>query len=76
MLPDILNLDAIAETETLTAEGSDGTFVFIGRGWGHGVGLSQWGIKDLGDLGYEYETIFKAYYTDADIIPYTDYLNN
>lgn len=76
VLPDILNLDAIAETETLTAEGSDGTFVFIGRGWGHGVGLSQWGIKDLGDLGYDYETIFKAYYTDADIIPYTDYLNN
>ncbi len=23
------------------------TFVFQGRGWGHGVGLSQWGAKAM-----------------------------
>lgn len=73
-LPDILNLDPIVETETLKAEGPSGSFVFIGRGWGHGVGLSQWGIKDLGDLGYDYQTIFKAYYTGSEIVPYTEYI--
>ena len=75
-LPDILNLDTIVEIETLTAEGTSGTFVFIGRGWGHGVGLSQWGTKDLGDLGYDYETIIKAYYSNIEIIPFSEYLSN
>ena len=76
VLPDIEKLDTIIETETLTAEGTSGYFVFIGRGWGHGVGLSQWGIKDLGDLGYDFETIFKAYYSGVDIISFAEYLNS
>lgn len=75
VLPDILNTGFSTVTETITAEGDSGTFVFIGRGWGHGVGLSQFGTKDLGDLGYDYETIFKAYYSDAEIISYTKYRN-
>ena len=73
-LPDIPALTATVETETLTAEGDSGSFVFIGRGWGHGVGLSQWGIKDLGDLGYDFETIFRSYYSDVRIVPFLDYL--
>ncbi len=75
-LPDVLNLDRIKTTETLKAEGSSNTFVFIGRGWGHGVGLSQWGIHDMAKLGYDYKTIFNAYYVGANIISFTDYLNN
>jgi SpoIID/LytB domain protein len=75
VLPDIMKLQTLVETETITAEGASGSFVFIGRGWGHGVGLSQWGIKDLGDLGYDYETIFKAYYSDVRIVDFQAYLN-
>ncbi len=75
-LPDILNLDTIVETETLTAQGTSGSFVFIGRGWGHGVGLSQWGTKDLGDLGYDYETIIKAYYSNIDIVSFSQFLSS
>ncbi len=74
-LPDILNLDTIVETETLTAEGPSGSFVFIGRGWGHGVGLSQWGTKDLGDMGYDYQTIFLSYYSDVRIVDFQAYLD-
>ena len=73
-LPDIMSLKTLVETETLRTEGDGSTFVFIGRGWGHGVGLSQFGIKDLGDLGYDYETIFKAYYSGVDLITYAEYL--
>ncbi len=76
VLPDILNTGSSTVTETITASGSSDQFVFIGRGWGHGVGLSQYGIKDLGDLGYDFETIFKAYYSDAEIISYTEYRNS
>jgi len=75
VLPDIMKLQTLVETETITAEGTSGSFVFIGRGWGHGVGLSQWGIKDLGDLGYDFETIFKAYYSDVRIVDFQAYLN-
>lgn len=76
LLPDILNTGFSTVTETLTAEGNPGEFVFIGRGYGHGVGISQYGIKDLGDLGYDFETIFKAYYSDVEIISYTEYRNS
>ncbi len=76
VLPDINKLESISIQETVTATGNSNTFVFIGRGWGHGVGLSQWGIKDLGDLGYDYETILKAYYTNIDLIQYKTYLEN
>ena len=36
---------------------------FKGSGWGHGVGMSQWGAKKMGDEGYTYEDILKFYYS-------------
>lgn len=42
-------------------------FVFVGKGYGHGVGASQYGMRDLGVLGYTYEEIIHAYYTDVEI---------
>ncbi|AZR73327.1 hypothetical protein BBF96_07990 [Anoxybacter fermentans] len=38
--------------------------IFYGGGNGHGVGMSQWGIKGMVDRGYTYEEILKHYYTD------------
>lgn len=46
-------------------------FVFRGRGWGHGVGMCQYGMKQLAELGYDYKKILRYYYPDADIIPYS-----
>ncbi|HTL47373.1 MAG TPA: SpoIID/LytB domain-containing protein [Verrucomicrobiae bacterium] len=40
----------------------EGGFVFKGRGWGHGVGLCQYGSKQLADLGYTYKQILDYYY--------------
>jgi stage II sporulation protein D len=42
-------------------------FTFVGRGWGHGVGLSQWGAKEMADLAYNYRDILKFYYPLADL---------
>jgi len=36
--------------------------IFIGQGWGHGVGLSQWGAKAMADLAYSYPDILKHYF--------------
>lgn len=40
---------------------------FTGRGSGHGVGLCQWGAKELAERGYSAETILRYYYPGADI---------
>jgi stage II sporulation protein D len=53
-------------TSTYTASSSS-SFVFVGKGYGHGVGGSQYGMRDLGVLGYTYEEIIHAYYTDVEI---------
>lgn len=42
-------------------------FTFIGRGSGHGVGLSQWGAKEMADLAYQAHQILKFYYPLATI---------
>ena len=64
-LPDlnnILSLELIKTEKTIVAEGTSGNFVFIGKGWGHGVGMSQYGAMNMAELGYGYETILKAYF--------------
>lgn len=75
-LPDLSNLKVVTKTREITLEGNAGDFVFEGRGWGHGVGLSQWGIKDLADLGYDYATIIKTYYYGSEIVYYYTLVEN
>jgi len=45
----------------------EGAFVFKGRGWGHGVGMCQYGMKYLGELGYGYREILGYYYPGAQL---------
>lgn len=40
---------------------------FRGKGWGHGVGLCQYGAKKLAELGYTYRQILDHYYPDAEL---------
>lgn len=42
-------------------------FIFEGRGWGHGVGLCQYGAKRLAELGYRYPDILRYYYPESTI---------
>ncbi len=44
-----------------------GEFTFNGNGWGHGVGMSQWGAKAMGDQGFEYDEILTFYYTGTSL---------
>lgn len=41
-----------------------GSYVFCGRGFGHGLGLSQWGAKGLAEQGYNAAQILTYYYKD------------
>jgi stage II sporulation protein D len=40
---------------------------FRGKGYGHGVGMCQWGAKGMADHGHSYEAILKHYYPDAEL---------
>ncbi len=43
--------------------GNNGVFTFIGKGWGHNVGMSQWGAYAMAKQGYTYLSILQFYYT-------------
>ncbi len=42
----------------------------LGRGWGHGVGMSQWGAHGLAQRGASYADILTHYYTGVSVGPY------
>lgn len=45
---------------------------FYGRGYGHGVGLSQIGAMKMSKMGFSYKEIIDYYYSDVKIIPVTE----
>ncbi|MCP3925256.1 MAG: SpoIID/LytB domain-containing protein [Desulfobacterales bacterium] len=42
--------------------------VFNGTGYGHGVGMSQWGASKMASLGYSFKDILKFYYKGCDFM--------
>ena len=42
-------------------------FAISGRGWGHGVGMSQWGANGFARRGYDYRRILAHYYRGTTI---------
>jgi stage II sporulation protein D len=44
-----------------------GAFVFSGKGWGHGVGLSQWGAKAMAEKGMKCGEILAHYFPGTKI---------
>lgn len=53
----VLDTDGISQLET-----SNGVYNFSGKGYGHGVGLSQWGAYEMADEGFTYDEILDFYY--------------
>lgn len=49
-----------------------GDFVFKGRGYGHGVGLSQWGAWQADQEGKDFRFILGFYYPGTTIDPLSD----
>jgi stage II sporulation protein D len=63
----VLALTASAAARTLSPRQAEpppaaATFFITGRGWGHGVGLSQWGAYGFAQRGTGYERILAHYY--------------
>ena len=46
---------------------NEGQFTFAVQGYGHGVGMSQYGADYLAQQGYTYDEILRYYYTDVTV---------
>ncbi|OGX50440.1 MAG: hypothetical protein A2267_09320 [Omnitrophica WOR_2 bacterium RIFOXYA12_FULL_38_10] len=42
----------------------------VGQGWGHGVGMCQWGAYQMANENYNYKDILEHYYPGAKIVKY------
>ena len=43
--------------------------MFRGHGWGHGLGMSQYGAQGAARLGCAYRRILRTYYTGTRVTP-------
>ncbi len=54
----------LTSTGTITAQSGNATeYLFRGTGYGHGVGMSQYGAKGMAEAGYTCEQILAHYFT-------------
>ena len=44
-----------------------------GQGFGHGVGMSQWGAHGLAEQGADFRAILGHYYRGAEVVPFQPY---
>ncbi len=51
----------------IDASVSNGNVYIYGKGFGHGVGLSQWGANELAQEGINYQAILGHYYQNTNI---------
>ena len=59
--------DKIKSTLITNIKLKNKNFTFEGKGWGHKVGLCQWGAKTMGDKNFTYKQILKFYYPGTTI---------
>lgn len=54
-------------TLILSIDKTKNGFAFRGKGWGHGVGVCQFGMRQLAKLGYTSKQILEYYYPGSEI---------
>ncbi|MDD5604196.1 MAG: SpoIID/LytB domain-containing protein [Eubacteriales bacterium] len=59
--------DGEADSGTLPSGGTPLYYVINGRGYGHGVGMSQEGAMGMARAGFSYDAILKHYYTGIEL---------
>ena len=57
----------IIRSANFTSRIDSGAVHFEGLGWGHGVGLCQWGMQEMAREGSKYEQILKYYFPQSEL---------
>ncbi|MEN6371441.1 MAG: SpoIID/LytB domain-containing protein [Armatimonadota bacterium] len=63
--------NTVIKSTIFTVKVEDGKVIFDGRGFGHGIGLCQFGANGLAEApnNYTFEQILKHYYRGVEIVP-------
>jgi stage II sporulation protein D len=61
--------DTTTTASTTTTSTAPVVLSLSGRGWGHGLGLSQWGAYGYARHGWRYDAILAHYYTGTSLGP-------
>ena len=56
------------DSKSYAAVKSGDSFVFSGMGWGHGVGMSQYGAKGMAEAGFDYKAILTHYFKGTEVV--------
>lgn len=64
---EVVSAGSLSGSSDGPSSATGGQFTFHGRGWGHNVGMSQWGAYAQALQGRTYEEILKFYYTGITI---------
>ena len=62
-----LTMSGVAGTVGAPVAGAQRDFTFTGGGWGHGVGMSQWGARGLAANGRNHQQILTHYYSGTTV---------
>ncbi|MBQ8758341.1 MAG: SpoIID/LytB domain-containing protein, partial [Clostridia bacterium] len=68
------DLTGLSQYEYITSDGIKTAtsftevLVFDGKGYGHGVGMSQFGARDMANAGFTYEEILATYYPGTELV--------
>lgn len=68
----VLIATLIFPTPTASAQSVPSTFEFTGSGFGHGVGMSQFGARALALTGESATGILNYFYKDVEVLPFVD----
>lgn len=60
--------DSKLRSTLFTSQRMGDSLLLNGKGWGHGVGMSQWGAKGRGEQGQSYKEILDHYYYNIKFI--------
>ena len=67
MANDVTVLGSGGKKKIYKAIKSGDAYVFSGYGWGHGIGMSQFGAKCMAEEGFSYEEILTHYFKGTEI---------
>ena len=57
----------LVQYQTKASLAAPESFVINGSGWGHGLGMSQYGAKVMAEQGFDYVDILKFYYKGVEL---------
>ncbi|MBA2123909.1 hypothetical protein B9J78_03085 [bacterium Unc6] len=63
--PDVLR------STNFSVQKKDSRYIFKGQGWGHGVGLCQWGAYFMAKQGYNAKQILQFYYPSSQVVHFS-----